>query len=486
MIFNSYLFILLFLPIALLGYFLLGKIKKYDCTKPWLILCSCIFYGYIQWKCLAALLIGSLVSFTIVRIMRKSRQPKTRKTCAILGVVINIAYLLVLKYFDFFQNSTSHIFDTNILFPQWMVPMGIGFIMLHQISYIVDIYKNEDLYCSFAEYFLYIVFFPKLVSGPIITYKNFLPQIRNRLRTTIDYNNMVKGLTLFSYGLGKKALVADTFLLFVESGYEHLSSLTAISALVVMISYTIQLYFDFSGYSDMARGVAQMFNFELPVNFNSPLKAVSVTDLWRRWHITLNQFLMEYVYFPLGGSKRGKYRTYFNIMVIFFISGLWHDVSGRYIIWGCLNGLFVVIERLTNRRIEKKPWLGRIFTFLFTCFAFINFSAASIPEVGKFISRFAHFQDGISMGVLFASFNENMEITLLYRFGLSHLFTSFPALPVIILLISTILFCFFAKNTQEIIADNKYGRMRMIKTVLLLCWSIVSFSNVSSFIYSVF
>ena len=339
MLFNSYIFILLFLPIALIGYFGINRMGRYQMALFFLCIMSLWFYAYFNTKYL--LLIGTsiLTNFCLSRLILQQKSFAFKKGLLIAGVLGNLASIFYFKYFDFFVSNINGIFKTDFTLRNIILPLGISFFTFQQISYLVDSYKGNIEKYTFIEYVTFVTFFPQLVAGPIVTHDETLPQFRDLDKKKLNYENLCTGLYSFSMGLGKKVLLADSFSKIVSVGFANIEALDSTNAILVMLAYSLQLYFDFSGYSDMAVGLGRMFNIDIIVNFNSPFKSKNVADLWNRWHISLNRFLIKYVYIPLGGSRGSVFKTYVNTLIVFFLSGLWHGANWTVVLWGMLNGI---------------------------------------------------------------------------------------------------------------------------------------------------
>lgn len=484
--FSTYIFILFFLPLCISGYFLLGKAAKYEAAKGWLLVMSCLFYAYMNWACLIFLAGSVLINYALVCLMKKRKTNRTEKQILILALAFNIGILFIFKYYNFFIDNINYLVGTELPILSILLPMGLSFITFQQISFVVDSYKDRDIRYSFADYALYAAFFPKISSGPITPFHELMPQLQSEERKKINYDNMARGLYQFAMGLAKKVLIADTLAKFVSIGFSDINELHTISALAIMLCYSLQLYYDFSGYSDMAVGIARMLNVELPINFNSPYKAVSVSDFWKRWHMTLTGFLTKYVYIPLGGSRKGLRRTCINIMIVFLISGLWHGANWTFIVWGAMHGLLMVIERITQKKIEKTRLMGRIFTFIFVNSAWVIFRADTLSDAIMFFGRI--FQPGMG-GIensLIQAVNGILEIRILCRFGLQGIVDRLPYLPSVLLGAIILLITFAAKNTQEKTERFCFSKKQMAVVVFLMFWSIISLSGVSVFLYSNF
>ena len=289
------------------------------------------FYGFYNPKHLVIILSSLFVNYITALLINRSKEKNTKKGVLILGIFINIGLIFYFKYYNFFVENVNVLFRSNYEIHRIALPLGISYFTFQQIAYLVDSYRGETENYNFLEYMSFVLFFPQISSGPIVRHKELIPQFRDREKKKVSYENLSLGIFIFSCGLVKKVLIADTFGKAASWGFSNIELLSSMDALLVSLCYTFQLYFDFSGYSDMAIGISRMMNIELPQNFNSPYKATSIIDFWDRWHMSLTRFLREYVYFPLGGSRKGKMRTYLNIMVVFLVSGIWHGANWTFV-----------------------------------------------------------------------------------------------------------------------------------------------------------
>lgn len=321
-----------------------------------------------------------IVNYSIGYVLMKATRMK--RTILTVGILFNIGVLGYFKYADFFIENYNWIFNQNVSLLYLALPLGISFITFQQIAYLVDIYRGEIQKSTFTSYLIFSTFFPQLIAGPIVNHKDVMQDYEDPAKKRINVENVSKGLFIFLIGLVKKVVIADTFALWVSDGFSTYESLTFAEAWFVVLAYTIQLYFDFSGYCDMAIGLALMFNIRIPDNFNSPYKARNISDFWRRWHMTLNRFLTRYVYFPLGGSRKGEIITAFNIVLVFFISGFWHGSGWTFIIWGLLHGVASVIFRLFKKHTNiPMPYvLSWFITFTFIVLARVYFRSESVSQ----------------------------------------------------------------------------------------------------------
>lgn len=328
--------------------------------------------------------------------MRKHAHKKLLLT---IGLLFNVGLIFYFKYFDFFLNNLNALFSGNLPLMNILLPLGISFFTFQQISYIVDSYYDKTAHYHFLEYAVFVSFFPQLIAGPIVLHDELIPQLSDKAKKKLDYNYFSKGLYIFAIGLFKKVIVADSLAIIVNSLWGGVSSeFTSMAAWIAALSYTFQLYYDFSGYSDMAIGLGLLFNFTLPINFNSPYKACSVGEFWERWHITLSRFLRQYVYFPLGGNRKGVTRTYCNLLMVFLVSGIWHGANWTFIVWGLLQGIAIVVERIFHKARQKLPqciqWAS---TFGFFTFSIMIFRADSLAQGFRIIKKMICI-DGFSIG----------------------------------------------------------------------------------------
>ena len=396
MLFNSYEFIFLFLPVTFAVYFWLNKKRLTQASKSWLVFASLFFYSW--WNIIyLPLILGSIlfnfaVGSTITKMGDSLSVTKgfSRKGLLTFGIVSNIALLAYFKYMDFFITNANTLLGSQWSLMHIVLPLGISFFTFTQIAYLVDAYRNEVKEMDYLNYSLFVTFFPHLLAGPILHHKEMMPQFDSLKSKVINYNNIAAGLFLFSIGLFKKVVIADTFAQWANAGFDSAQSLNLIEAWATSLSYTFQLYFDFSGYTDMALGVALLFNIRLPINFNSPYKALDIQDFWRRWHITLSRFLRDYIYIPLGGNRNGEFRTYSNLFTVFLVGGLWHGASWMFIIWGALHGSAIVIHRAwKSLGLSMNKYLAWFITFNFINITWIFFRAKDWDAAKNILSAMA-------------------------------------------------------------------------------------------------
>ena len=361
MIFSSIYFIYYFLIIFLILYFITPKkYKNYT-----LLLGSLFFYFYGDSKYIILLLISSLVNYILGRLISK----KNKKLFLIIGLIFNFGLLFYFKYFNFFLSNINSLFKTNINLFSIVLPLGISFYTFKNASYLIDVYKNRvNSEKNFINYFTYIAMFPSLIQGPIVRYKDI--DLKDK---KISYDNFAMGVERFIIGLSKKVILADTLAKLVTS-LTNMEVQTVVSLWVKATSDIVKLYLDFSGYTDMAIGLGLMIGIKIMENFDYPLSTYSVTSFWRKWHISLSSWFKDYIYIPLGGNRKGKFRKYFNIFVVWFLTGLWHGASWNFILWGLYFGTILVIEkRFFLKFFEKHKIIGNMVTNILVVIGFVFF-----------------------------------------------------------------------------------------------------------------
>ena len=385
------------------------------------------------------------------------------------------------KYMDFFISNFNGLFKSDFNLLHIALPLGISFFTFQQISFIVDTYKGEVEDVKFLDYACFVAYFPQLIAGPIVSHDEILPQFRNPEKKHINIENLTTGFYIFVLGLAKKCLIANRFSDAVGYGYTTIQSQGTWGALVVMAGYTIQIYFDFSGYCDMAIGIGRMMNIDIPVNFNSPYTAFTITEFWERWHITLTRFFTKYVYIPLGGSRRGAVRTYINILIVFLASGFWHGADWRFVFWGLLHGIFMVITRMFRKVFDRIPKvINRFITFLFVNVAWVFFRAPSFESAITLLRKVFSFRFEVLDYVLRDAFKVT-EIKKVFRIiGIEQ---RFPYAIIICFFAVSTYFMMFAKNALERANRFKPSAIKALTTVFLLVWSICTFSGLQEFLY---
>jgi D-alanyl-lipoteichoic acid acyltransferase DltB (MBOAT superfamily) len=392
-LFSSYIFIFAFLPFTFFLYFALNQQGKVQSAKYFLVMASLFFYAW--WNPLyLPLILGSMFFNYRIGSTFHKKSFFSKKARLSFGVLANLALLGYFKYSDFLIENFNLLSGSELGLLHLALPLAISFFTFQQIAYLVDSYRGETGEYDFLNYAIFVTFFPQLIAGPIVHHKEMMPQFADKKTQTIHYPNIALGMFIFAIGLFKKIVIADTFAIWATEGFDHTQSLHFFEAWATSLSYTFQLYFDFSGYSDMAIGVALLFNIRLPINFNSPYKALSIQDFWRRWHITLSRFLRDYIYIPLGGNRQGELRTYTNLFGTFLLGGIWHGAGWTFIFWGFLHGLALVIHRAWNAMgaVMPRP-LAWLLTFNFINISWVFFRAKSWEDALKVLKGMFDFSD---------------------------------------------------------------------------------------------
>ena len=500
MLFNSYIFIFLFLPLCLGGFYLFAHRGKSVPARLWLTGFSLWFYGYFNPSYLLIMICSILFNYAVFKGMELAgrKSPKWCRPVMIFGVAANLAVLFYFKYYDFFVENVNAVFGTSFVLKGILLPLGISFFTFQQIGFVVDAYRGEVKNCSFLDYALFVSFFPQLIAGPIVSQSEMLPQFAQIGRKRLDLEKFTAGIYLFTLGMVKKVLVADTFGLAVDWGYSNIPALSSVDSLLLVFFYSIQLYFDFSGYCDMARGLAWLFGMEIPVNFNSPYKAVNIIDFWRRWHITLSRFFRQYVYIPLGGNRKGRPRMYANLILIFLLSGIWHGAGWTFVTWGAAQGVLYIITRACQLYRKDHPRsgtaaalrfphrltmaAGTLFTFCYYSFACVFFRSETMTQAFAVFRRL--FTGGIALPA--ASFLEGFNLDefwyVIKLLRLDSLPYSSLYLPAIIIL-GTLLVIFLAPNAGQCAERFRPRAWNALLTAFLFLWCVLSLSGVSSFLY---
>lgn len=401
MLFNSAAYLFAFLPAAFIVYFWLCRLRWTTAAQAWLVVASLFFYGY--WKAdylliLLASIIGNFVVGSELSRPSSGRPRIPKRLLLTIGIVGNVALLGYYKYANFLLDNLNLVTGWGIEWPGVVLPLAISFFTFQQIAYLVDSYHGHTYEYDFLRYALFITFFPQLIAGPIVHHREMMPQFANRRNWVIRYPNLLAGLCIFAIGLFKKVIIADTFAPWADAGFDGGQPLDFFAAWVTCLSYTFQLYFDFSGYCEMAIGAALMFNIRLPINFNSPYKSLDIQDFWRRWHITLGRFLRDYIYIPLGGNRRGEWQTYANLFTTFLIGGLWHGASWMFVLWGALHGAALVVHRAWKSMGLSMPRpLAWLTTFLFVNMAWVFFRAKSMDDAMRVLQGMLSLPDTLAI-----------------------------------------------------------------------------------------
>ena len=552
MLFNSYIFIFLFLPLCLVGFYILQN-RQATLAKVWLTCFSLWFYGYFNQSYLLIMvcsIIGNYFVHCLIirarslesertpdRKMSQSRESNTKqaelryssKQIMIAGITLNLLVLFYFKYFDFFIDNVNSLFGSSLPLKNILLPLGISFFTFQQISFLVDTYRGELDAVSFIDYALFVSFFPQLIAGPIVVHEEMIPQfarIGNDTRSKEEKIEIfTKGVYVFVLGLAKKVLIADTFGIAVDLAYSNVNAINSFESLITILFYSLQLYFDFSGYCDMAKGIAGMFGMKIANNFNSPYKAANIVEFWKRWHITLSRFFTKNIYIPLGGNRKGKGRMYLNYLIVFFLSGLWHGAGWNFILWGMMHGVLYVVtkwwiakeKQSTNKWVRKSEYkiscdiknetdaveanrpdihsstvllwksrfwktVGCIFTFIYVSIAWVYFRASSVEQANILLMNIftkswalpgSGFTDAFNLGEFWYILKIFRVATLPY--AEYYIMILFSLLAVIV--------TFFGKNIDELAAKFKPTIWNAAVTAVLFIWCVVSLSGVSTFLY---
>lgn len=479
MLLNSHIFILCFLPLLLIAYFLCNKINILA-GKMVLVIGSLIFYAYADWRMLFFLLASMVCNYFFTYLLRHVRW---RKAFLAVPLVVNVGLLLFFKYTGFLITNLNLVLKTEYTIPKLLVPLGISFITFQQIAYLVTVYRGELEQTDFIDYLAYILYFPKLLMGPLAEPVDFIAQMNDPAAKKINSDHIAQGLKLFSFGLLKKVILADTFAAAFAWGIENIDVLTAMDGFIVMLAYTFEIYFDFSGYSDMAIGVSRMLNITLPMNFDSPYKAVSIRDFWKRWHISLTQFFTKYLYIPLGGSRKGTLFTYLNTMIVFIVSGIWHGAGWTFILWGMGHGILSVFDRIfehvENKVVRPVRW---VVTFLFVNILWLLFGLNSPQQGVLMLKNMFSFHDlTLSPGLAgtFAIPEAGFISYVLYQKNIN--LYDINGLWMILFLTVSFGICLLTENNYRKMGKMSVGNM--ILAAIALVWGILCLSTNSEFIY---
>jgi len=473
-LFNSYIFIFIFLPITFFIFFFLNSKRMVVAGKSFLVLSSLFFYSYWDKAYLPIILSSMLINYAIGSSFLK-KNDINKHLVLIIGISFNLFLLGYFKYMDFFIENFNIIFNQEIKLLYLTLPLAISFFTFQQIAYLIDSYRGETKEYDFLNYSLFVTFFPQLIAGPIVHHKQMMPQFTSLRNLFINYRNILMGLFIFSIGLFKKVAIADTFSSWVATGFYNGSSLSFIDSWATSLSYTFQIYFDFSGYSDMAIGIGLLFNIKLPINFNSPYKALDIQDFWRRWHITLSIFLRDYVYIPLGGNKGSSFSVYNNLMITFLIGGMWHGAGWTFIFWGFLHGFAIILHRVwLQLNFKMNRILAWLITFNFINISWIFFRADNFNEAIAILYGMLGF-NGVNLPVSFSQFEYLKYFQEYVSFGgLNHEQNIWVVLSLIVVL--------FFRNSLYLTLKCKFFIKVFIFTFTLNL-GLLNMNRVSEFLY---
>jgi len=476
MLFNSYIFIFAFLPVTVIIYFLLNRMRLSFAAKVFLALASVFFYGWWDVKYVPLILASIAFNYTVGRLlMRRKAQDDDgtdgqasylnessagkRRALLIFGIVCNVGLLIYYKYADFFLTNINSLTGSTFAMLKLVLPLGISFFTFTQIAFLVDAFRRKAREASIVNYVLFVTFYPHLIAGPILHHSEMMPQFDKKRSKVWDWNNASRGIFVFCIGLFKKVVIADSFSGYANDGFATAS--TFVDSWIASLSYTFQLYFDFSGYTDMAIGAALLFNIRLPQNFNSPYKALNIQDFWRRWHMTLSRFLRDYIYIPLGGNRKGEARMLTNQMVVFVVGGLWHGAGWTFLIWGFMHGAGTIIHKLwTKLGINLPKWVAWLITFIFINFTWVFFRATDWAQAERILKGMLGMS-GLAPQMAYLKLLVPAALMILVFF------------PVAI----------FARNSSERMNDFRPGWKTGLVMALLFIFSLLYFNRISEFLY---
>jgi len=485
MLFNSYEFIFVFLPITFFIYFYLNHKRLTEASKGFLVCSSLFFYSWWNVAYLPIILSSMVFNYIIGRSFNKTCKDKgkgfSKKSILIFGIVFNLSLLGYFKYTDFLIENFNLSFSSDAELLHLALPLAISFFTFQQIAYLVDSYRQETKEYDFLNYALFVTFFPQLIAGPIVHHKEMMPQFANTRNKVKNYRNIAMGLFIFSIGLFKKVVIADTFAVWATNGFDVATTLSFFAAWATSLSYTFQLYFDFSGYTDMAIGLALLFNIRLPVNFNSPYKATNIQDFWRRWHMTLSRFMRDYVYIPLGGNRKGGFRAYNNLMATFVLGGLWHGAAWTFVFWGFLHGLALIVQKFWSKLGFKLwTWLAWLITFNFVNITWVFFRAKEWDDAVKILGSMFSLSNISLPGFL----EKNFLFLSQYGVNFNRWLGQTPeGRLTFIWIIAGFALIIFSKNSIQKLHTFQPGIINIAFTSFILAIGLLSITKKSEFLY---
>ena len=472
MVFSSNIFLLYFLPVFLLFYFVCPRrFRNYV-----ILLFSIVFYAYGGPEFILILLGSTTATYFLVKAMCRTEKLRTKKWLCAIAIVLNLGLLVYFKYANFLVdnvNALLSLFHANgINLSKIVLPIGISFFTFQSITYVLDTYRGQvKPMDKLTDYIVYIMMFPQLIAGPIVKYGDVEQQLRHRESPP---DECLHGFYRFVIGLSKKVLIADVIAVQADACFGgDLATLDMGTAWIGSLAYTMQLYFDFSGYSDMAIGLGRIMGFKFPENFNNPYTSRSITEFWRRWHMTLGNFIMNYLYIPLGGNRKGKGRTYLNLWICFLLSGLWHGAAWTFVLWGAFHGFFIVLEKMFKVKRDQRSAFGGVLltllTFLIVNFGWVLFRAETVGQAFNYYRAMFSFNfDGFSWAAAGKQFYTMLIVAVVFSF-----LTLFP----------------FGRKIEQAVFYRKYGTgghiVAWIVAMLMLffCVAAMNATGFSPFIY---
>ena len=457
MLFHEQSFLFIFLPVALFGIFIMNRfIPRF--AVWWIVICSFVFYSFHGLQHLPLLLISISINYFLGLVIEKNRFPNCSDSLLIVGIIINLAILAFFKYGDFILCNLSYIGMTPSQKTNIILPLAISFFTFQQIAYLIDLKKGEIRSSSFINYCAFVTFFPQLIAGPIVRYQSLIPQIINEAWRKLTKESFWAGLCLFSFGLFKKNYLADGLRPLADSVFNAANEGTSLSfaeAWLGSSAFGLQIYFDFSAYSEMAIGLGLLFGLKLPINFNSPYKSRNIIDFWRRWHITLSEFLRDYLYKPLGGNRNGVAAAITNVLIVMAIGGLWHGASWTFVAWGCIHGIligFCHISRAIKKKTEYRKtnsiysiWASQLLTLVLVTLAWVFFRSEGFKQAFDISKSMLGF-NGLDLPRFLAS-STNLDY-LRFHGGLPNQVADMTLIPLFIVCILLVL---LTPNTLQIL-----------------------------------
>lgn len=484
MLFNSHEFFI-FLPIVWGLWALLRRFGFFQTALGVLVTGSFVFYGFGDWRLCLLLGVSIVVNYLLHRCMlREGTKRIFRSGLLWLGILFNLGLLFYFKYLDFSIENLNRMFHMSLALRRVVLPLGISFYTFQQLSFVIDSYHRRMKSYSFLEYSVFVSFFPQLVAGPIVLHQEFIPQLREK-KTVVSSEHIVKGMEYFAIGLAKKILIADRFAGLVNAGYANVYGLNGTDAILVILGYTLQIYFDFSGYCDMAMGLGYIFGIHLPVNFDSPYKAKNISDFWKRWHMTLTRFFTTYLYIPLGGNRKGRLRTCMNVLLVFAVSGLWHGAAWTFVLWGMMHGIALVCWHLFGKWLSKLPdRINWLFTFVFVNFAWCFFRADYLTQPLDLLKQVVVRPfSGVSLQLAGILCEDSFLWETLKRVLSESVFIRCGQGMAYIWFVLWILICVKAPSSHQIVEKGKRTVGRSMLLGLIFALAVLKMSQVSEFIY---
>ncbi len=480
--FNSYLFVFLFLPVFVAAYFIASKIRPVA-GKLILIIASIIFFAYGRADMLIYITVSVLINYLAAVLIHRHR------ATFVIPCIVNIAALFYFKYLGFTVTSINSIFKTSFEVPDILLPLGISFYTFQQIAYIASVRNGKIKDIDLIDYLAFILYFPKILMGPLADPADLIAQFNDDSRKKFNIDNFAIGVKLFSFGLFKKLFIADTF---HRANYlidSYIYDASGLECLLLVIFYSFEIYFDFSGYCDMAAGVSTMLNIDLPVNFNSPYKAVSIRDFWKRWHMSLTRFFTDYIYIPLGGSRKGLARTLINTMIVFLISGIWHGANYTFILWGVLYGLMCCAERLCERafKISDNTVINpfrRLVTFVIVSFMWLLFRSDDLSQFKMICAKIVRMRETSVNPELLGYFNNSVMSLGTKILHIGKFTSGIPSFGMMSMLVLAAVVCFVPDNA--IACKKKMTVPIMILAALSFVAGVLLMGGESVFIYNGF